>query len=113
MILQGNLLLDQFIQKVKLGTESFERKVPILVESSRYLLKTVENYSELQSALRLRHDVFFAWGLGKRLPFELDLDQFDLDSDHLVVVDKQTGRVVGNYRMRCSLFHPQFYSEGE
>jgi putative hemolysin len=113
MILQDVSSLDLFIQKVQLGNESFDRMVPLSLESERYLLKTVDHFSELQSALRLRHDVFFARGLAKKLKFELDVDFFDRDSDHLVVIDKQTGKIVGNYRIRCSVFHSRFYSESE
>jgi putative hemolysin len=113
MILPEGPSLDLFIRRVLQGSGSFAFKVPLLLENNRYILKTVSEYSELRAALRLRHNVFFAWGLDKKLNFEIDVDQFDLDSDHLVVIDKETSQVVGNYRVRCSLFHPKFYSEDE
>jgi putative hemolysin len=105
--------MEQFIQKLRQGEGVFERKVPISLANSRYLLKTVENFGELSLALRLRHDVFFAWGLGRKLPDELDVDPYDADSDHLVVIEKETGKIVGNYRIRSSAFHSKFYSEDE
>ena len=119
MMLPNEPSLDLFVRKVKLGSQlfapsaPFEPKFPLFFENNRYILKTVDSFGELRAALRLRHDVFFAWGLGKKLDFDLDVDLFDIDSDHLVVIDKKSSQVVGNYRIRCSLFHPKFYSEDE
>ena len=119
MVVSTGSSLDLFVRNVQVGSGCFSPlapfipKLPLFYENNRYILKTVDSFGELRAALRLRHDVFFAWGLGKKLDFELDVDSFDPDSDHLVVIDKQTSQVVGNYRIRCSLFHPRFYSEDE
>jgi putative hemolysin len=105
--------MDYFILNVQKRSGKFERRVPISFDNGRYLLKTVDDFDELKLALRLRYEVFFSRGMGKNLRNGLDVDRYDQDSDHLVVIEKETGQIVGNYRIRCSKFHPQFYSENE
>ena len=41
------------------------------------------------------------------------MDRFDLLCDHLAIVDKKTGRIVGTYRLISSTFSNRFYSAGE
>ncbi|MEZ4872031.1 MAG: GNAT family N-acetyltransferase [Bdellovibrionales bacterium] len=43
----------------------------------------------------------------------MDFDQFDLLGDHILVKDTTTGNAVGTYRLMCSLFTDDFYSETE
>jgi putative hemolysin len=107
------LSLEAFLDYFKDLKRPFLRHVPLELETNRYLLKTVDRYSEVLQSLRLRHRVFFELQLGKSLPQWLDWDRFDLDSDHLIVLEKATGQMVGNYRIRCSEFHSDFYSQTE
>jgi putative hemolysin len=56
---------------------------------------------EVAEAQRLRHAVF-AEEMGARLPtshLQLDIDAFDAFCDHLIVRDRETGEVVGTYRI--------------
>jgi putative hemolysin len=86
---------------------------PIRLEREHFLVKTVDSYSELEAALRLRQRVYQAeYGIPAQ-PYGLDLDAYDPICDHLVIVSKRTGDVVGTYRMLCSNRVNQFYSEQE
>ena len=65
-------------------------------------VKIAKNKDELRAAQRLRYEVFHvemgmdsASGSDK----ELDKDEYDRDSQHLVVIDKKSGFTVGTYRL--------------
>jgi len=88
-------------------------KLDLEFETERFLVKTVKTQTELRQALTLRHDVFF-----KNLPHKqnlsrMDQDEYDFDSDHLIVIEKKSKKIIGNYRIRSCLFHDRFYSESE
>lgn len=89
-----------------------ERNIAIEFSTHRYTVKTVETRDELERAQRLRHVSFIE-------PLEicrlngLDQDEFDADSDHLIVIDRDSQEICGNYRLRASCFTDRFYSEGE
>lgn len=90
--------------------------VPLYIEKDRFLLKTVSNVEELRESLKLRHDTFFVEYKGEFNPSGLDMDEFDLICDHLIVIDKQevsSMKVVGTYRMISSTFSKRFYSQTE
>lgn len=85
---------------------NFTRAVPLEFRTHRYTIKTAESPHEYLGAFRLRRLCFFK-------KTGIDFDSFDIDSDHLIAIDNTTGEVVGNYRVRCSKFHKNFYSETE
>ena len=93
---------DLFLARVKIG-----------LETDRYIVKTADKISEVRKALELRHETFFVRDLGKSLPGGLDVDSYDADSDHLLVIERESGSVIGNYRIRSSAFHDRFYCESE
>lgn len=72
------------------------------VRQGRYEAKIAANVHEIASALRLRHDVFNLELADKpRLPSQnaLECDRYDLNSRHLIVVDRATSATVGTYRL--------------
>ncbi len=83
----------------------------VVIETSRYRLKTATGAAELEEICRLRHGIF----LGEEgvETGDLDVDEFDLVCDHLVIEDKGDGRLVGTYRMLSSEWTDRFYSQGE
>jgi putative hemolysin len=91
----------------------FRPKVRIQFEKGSFIVKTVENWSELEQVLRLRHEVFHREFLNKRLPLGMDMDRFDPVGDHLVIVDKESGKIVGTYRLISSAYSNVFYSQSE
>ena len=69
--------------------------------TSGYTLLIADDPNEVAAAQRLRHEVF-ATELGAVLrsgAAGLDVDDFDLYCDHLIVRQESTGEVVGTYRL--------------
>jgi putative hemolysin len=63
--------------------------------------------------LKLRYEVFHREFLNKKFPFGIDIDRFDRLADHLIIVDKRIGKVVGTYRLISSHYSQTFYSQSE
>ncbi|GAA3374156.1 MULTISPECIES: GNAT family N-acetyltransferase [Streptomyces] len=84
----------------------------------RYTVRLARDEDEVRAAQRLRHQVF-AGELGARLDGPepgLDADAFDAYCDHLLVLDEETGQVVGTYRLlppERAAVAGRLYSEGE
>lgn len=83
------------------GVYRFRSKNSFQLEFGPYLLKTAETPTELIESFKLRHQVFNVEfrGLSGR---GLDYDQYDKIFDHLLIIQKDTGAVVGTYRVHCS-----------
>lgn len=88
-------------------------KVPILLETDQFILKTIDTVEDRTRVFRLRYQVFHRELMNKRLPFGFDIDAFDFKCDHLAIIDRASGEVIGTYRMLCSLFVDRFYSADE
>ena len=90
-----------------------------IVEDARYIVKVAETGAEIESALRLRYEVFSVELAGQKPkddPSRLEFDEYDFKCRHLLVIDRETKRTVGTYRLNsietaCSL--RGFYSYGE
>ncbi|MFN7729427.1 MAG: GNAT family N-acetyltransferase [Bdellovibrio sp.] len=91
----------------------FKPKIHLVSDKGPFLLKTISSSDELIEALRLRYQVFHREMLGKTRENGIDVDEFDFICDHLAIIDKKTGRMVGTYRLNCSAFSNQFYSSQE
>lgn len=79
----------------------------------RYRLRTAQTGADLEQVLRLRHQVYYNELLGRCRPLEIDLDRFDMICDHLMIEDRESGRLLGTYRLNCSRFNQSFYSRTE
>ena len=97
----------------KKWTKGFTVKIPIYTETDTYILKTAETLQEIDLALKLRHLVFFEELQQKKKFFKIELDELDLNCDHLLIYSKQDSKVVGTYRLFSSHFFDRFYSEDE
>ncbi|MFD3548093.1 GNAT family N-acetyltransferase [Streptomyces sp. NPDC058655] len=92
--------------------------VPPPGPSPRYTVRIARDDDEVRAAQRLRHQVF-AGELGARLDGPepgLDADAFDAYCDHLLVLDEETGEVVGTYRLlppERAAVAGRLYSEAE
>jgi putative hemolysin len=74
------------------------RPVPS-AEAGRYIVRLAETASEIESAYRLRHDVFnLELGSGDNST-GLEFDGYDLKCRHLIAIDRDTGETVGTYRL--------------
>lgn len=91
----------------------FKGKASIRYESEDFLVKTAESGPELLKVLQLRHDIFVKEWQGRKTYHGLDVDEYDFAGDHLMIIDKASGDVVGTYRLLCSKFTDRFYSQSE
>lgn len=91
----------------------FKAKVDINMEVGPFILKTVSTADELKEALALRYQIFHREMIGKGSENGIDVDEFDFHCDHLIIVEKRSSKIVGTYRLNCSLYRDQFYSSQE
>lgn len=103
----------EYFQIRKNRVHKFQPKVEIYHDKGPYILKTISDSEELIEALRLRYQVFHREMIGKSKTRGIDVDEFDFVCDHLAIQDKKTKRIIGTYRMNCSLFSNNFYSHNE
>lgn len=73
------------------------------VSDERYIVRLAEDRSEVESALRLRYQVFTV-ELGDGVVVDaddsqLEFDSYDLKCHHLIVLSRETGETVGTYRL--------------
>lgn len=92
------------LQKVR----EYQRFVEIRHESDDFLVTTAANGSELLKVLELRHEVFVEEWQGRKTFHGLDADQYDFIADHLMIIHKRIGEVIGTYRLLSSTFYAEF-----
>src|SRR5215467_13116881 len=74
-----------------------------LAQNAAYEVLLATSLDEVQACQRLRYEVFnteLGEGLESSHAQGLDRDQFDVICDHLLVRDRESGVVVGTYRMQ-------------
>ncbi|CAM3110970.1 GNAT family N-acetyltransferase [Rariglobus hedericola] len=76
------------------------------MNTERYELRLAKNADDVRAAQRLRFAVFNV-ELGEGLPDAeatgLDADEFDAVCDHLLIVERETGAIVGTYRLQTGV----------
>lgn len=99
--------------------ESAVEEFPTEISAERYSVRIAQTQNEIESALRLRHEVFNVELAGLK-DFEntggMEFDRFDFYCKHLIVVETRTRRTVGTYRLNTleTAGKPKgFYSYGE
>lgn len=81
--------------------DSTPNKSAALAEDSRYLVRLASTAVEIESALRLRYEVFSReLGSGAQLAAGIESDAHDISCEHLVMVDRVSGRTIGTYRLK-------------
>jgi putative hemolysin len=84
-----------------------------------YTVRFARNEWEVDAALRLRFEVFnleLNEGLEASFITERDEDEFDKTCHHLIVIENESGKIVGTYRVRTMEMAQSafgFYSAGE
>jgi putative hemolysin len=74
-----------------------------LVSSSRYMVCLAETEDAIRQAQSIRYQVFnleLGEGLDESHQNSLDVDQYDFQCDHLLVVEQESEKVIGTYRMQ-------------
>jgi len=94
------------------GVYKFHQKVNISISTGSYLLKTAESHEELVASFKLRHEVFYQEF--QNIDLEgMDFDKFDALFDHLIIIHKNSNKVIGTYRINCSSYSNQSYTQTE
>lgn len=96
-----------------LDPKNHKAKFPLFIENDDFDIKIATTLEDIQKAQSLRHQVFLQEGLGITHETGLDFDDFDNIADHLMIIEKSTGKAVGTYRLISSQISQKFYSQGE
>jgi len=91
----------------------YKAKFAFHIETENYVIKTAERLKELYLVFKLRQEAFLLNDQKSVIPFLIDIDEHDFNCDHVVIMDKKSGRICGTYRMQTSLTTNHFYSQGE
>lgn len=70
---------------------------------SRLFVRLARTAEEVDAALKLRYEVFnleLGEGLASAFRTGREYDEFDSDSEHLIIVDRVLQRVIGTFRIR-------------
>ncbi len=81
------------------------------IEKKNFVVKIANTFAEILQAQQLRFKVFSQ--VSKGFSGIVDIDQYDHNADHLIVVDRTTKAVVGTYRFLLSDKVSKHYSERE
>jgi putative hemolysin len=87
--------------------------IKLFIDKKNFIIKTAENWHDLNLALHLRHDVFIDEILHKKKKSGIDIDRFDRKCDHLMIIDKRNNQLIGTYRMQSSLHTKKWYTATE
>jgi putative hemolysin len=90
----------------------FVQKIDLSLERENYIIKTASNTEDVMKAIELRSKVFLE-ELNNINTGKMDIDEYDILSDHLLLIDKDKDEVIGTYRFNSNLFSNSFYSENE
>jgi putative hemolysin len=108
-------MLNQLRTKYKFrahGIHRFSPKIVLNFELGPYQVKTAEHLDELIECFTLRDMVFNKEFRGLENT-EYDFDEFDSQCDHIIIVHKDSQKIVGTYRLNSSLYTNRFYTEQE
>lgn len=101
------------------ATPQLPTKKDIRLEAGRYIARLALREGEREAAYRLRFRVFnleMNEGLESAFVDGFDKDHFDEVCDHLIVVDKVSGEIIGTYRLQMGDVAKRYfgyYSEQE
>ncbi|NRA46097.1 MAG: GNAT family N-acetyltransferase [Oligoflexales bacterium] len=87
--------------------------IDINFRKGKYLVKTASCAEERRLAYRLHYDVFYKEFCQRDVELGIDIDRFDQISDMLIILDIDSGKLIGTYRFICSEFSKSFYSQTE
>jgi putative hemolysin len=92
---------------------AFKPHIQLQHETEDFIVRTADNGADLLKVLQLRHDIFIKEWLDEENQNGIDVDEYDFLADHLMIIEKASGEVIGNYRLLCSKFTDRFYSQSE
>jgi putative hemolysin len=77
-----------------------------------YSLRVAKSLDELLALFRMRQVIFDPSKEGKENAY-YEYDKYDLIADHIIIIDNEKNQICGTYRILCSNFTNDFYSECE
>lgn len=89
------------------------------ISDKNYTVRLAETQLEVESALRLRYEVFTVELAGRKAATgeaHIEFDSYDLKCQHLIVISNITGETVGTYRLNSAATQQSpygFYSANE
>lgn len=92
---------------------------PVDVEAGEYRMRFARTREDLEEVCRLRFEVYnleMNEGLESSFESGMDVDDFDAQCHHLMVIHRASGRLTGTYRMQTgpmALLRNGFYSSTE
>jgi putative hemolysin len=106
-VITGNMVQRRSIAPVETALPAATRLHPAIVDirSGPLQVRLAETTADIDAAQALRYRIFYERLGAQPLPetacLRRDVDQFDSDCDHLLVLDhsRGTGRVIGTYRL--------------
>ncbi|MFH0976347.1 MAG: GNAT family N-acyltransferase [Spirochaetota bacterium] len=118
--MEGNLTYDRherhftfgYTAKEYFNIKGFKQKIDMFIEKENYIIKTASGTDDVLKAIKLRTEVFLE-ELNNTNINDIDIDEYDILSDHLLLIDRNKNEVVGTYRFNSNLFSNSFYSETE
>lgn len=90
-----------------------------LITNNKYVVRFAQTEEDLEAAQRLRFEVFnieLGEGLESSFEYQRDIDPYDDQCHHLMVIERSSENVIGTYRMqtyRIAQRAKGFYTEGE
>ncbi len=101
--------LDYLFSK---GLENYRPHTDFKIEKGPYVIKLAQTTDELIKTLSLRYAVYGRF-YKTHPPVSIDIDDYDKNADHIIVMNKESGDVLGTYRILCSDFVSEYYTERE
>ena len=106
-MITGNMVQRRSIAPVETALPAATRLHPTIIDirSGPLQVRLAETTADIDAAQALRYRIFYERLGAQPLPetacLRRDVDQFDSDCDHLLVLDhsRGTGRVIGTYRL--------------
>lgn len=112
------LLLDRAEKQnsenwLEMQTSAFQAKTHFRIETRNHIIETIKTSRDLKAIINLRtHSFLEDYLQGEHIDW-IDFDRYDLMADHIVVREKDTGLIIGTYRIISSDLSTEFYSEEE
>lgn len=109
-------MIDSVIQKGRIyytRLSSWKSKVDLKIDMGPYTLQMAQSKEQVLECFKLRYEVFCHEMAGKPKKAGLDYDRYDNVCDHLIIVHRESQKIVGTYRMNFSGTSDMFYTDSE
>ena len=91
---------------------NYKPQFPFVFETDQFRIRTAYKTKDFYRIFKLRYQCFLGEG-AEGLPYHLDVDEYDTHCDHIIIQEKSTKKIIGTYRVLCSLYTDKYYSESE